>query len=48
LGVITKDVLAMYSEYLYPSPTIGMSLSYDIANLFSLLCDSDGTNMWGG
>lgn len=43
LGV-TKDVLAMYSQYLYPSPTNGMSLSYDIANLFSLLCDGDDLN----
>jgi SAM-dependent methyltransferase len=41
---VTKDVLAMYSQYLYPSPTNGMSLSYDIANLFSLLCDGDDLN----
>ena len=37
----TRDVLAMYSEYPYPSPTVGMSLSYDIANLFYLLCEGD-------
>ena len=37
----TEDVLAMYSKYPYPSPTVGLSLSFDIANLFYLICESD-------
>lgn len=37
----TEDVLAMYSKYPYPSPTVGLSLSYDMANLFYLICKSD-------
>lgn len=44
MGVTTDDVLAMYSEYPYPSPIVGKSLSFDIANLFSLLCDGDDLN----
>lgn len=40
----TEDVHAMYSKYPYPSPTIGMSLSYDVANLFYLLCAYDDLN----
>lgn len=42
--VRTEDVLAMYSKYPYPSPTVGMSLSYDMANLFYLLCAEDDLN----
>jgi SAM-dependent methyltransferase len=38
----TEDVLAMYSRYPYPSPTVGTSLSYDISNLFFFLCGNDG------
>lgn len=38
----TEDVLAMYSKYPYPSPTIGTTLSYDMANLFYLLVEDDG------
>ena len=37
--VYTEDVVAMYSQYPYPSPTVGGSLLYDIANLFYLLCE---------
>ena len=37
----TADVLAMYSKYPYPSPTVGLSLSFDIANLFYLICEGD-------
>jgi hypothetical protein len=36
LGV-TKDVLAMYSQYLYPSPTNGMSLSYTVRYMLWVL-----------
>lgn len=39
--VKTENVRAMYSKYPYPSPTVGMSLSYDMANLFYLLCEDD-------
>jgi SAM-dependent methyltransferase len=38
----TEEVLAMYSKYPYPSPTVGTSLSYDMANLFYLLVEDDG------
>ena len=37
----TADVLAMYSKYPYPSPTVGLSLSFDIANMFYLICEGD-------
>ena len=37
----TADVTAMYSKYPYPSPTVGGTLAYDVANLFYLLCDAD-------
>ena len=40
----TEDVVAMYSKYPYPSPTVGGTLAYDIANLFCLLCDRDDLN----
>ena len=40
-ATITEDVLAMYSKYPYPSPTVGLSLSYDIANMFYLICEGD-------
>ena len=40
----TQDVVAMYSKYPYPSPTVGESLAYDIAGLFDLLCDRDDLN----
>jgi SAM-dependent methyltransferase len=40
----TEDVVAMYSRYPYPSPTVGGTLAYDIANLFYLLCDRDDLN----
>jgi len=41
-AVTTADVRAMYSKYPYPSPTVGGSLSFDVANLFRLLCgDND-------
>ena len=39
--VSTADVRAMYSKYPYPSPTVGGSLSFDVANLFRLLCGPD-------
>jgi ubiquinone/menaquinone biosynthesis C-methylase UbiE len=34
----------MYSKYPYPSPTVGGSLLYDVANLFYLLCEKDDLN----
>jgi SAM-dependent methyltransferase len=37
----TEDVVAMYSRYPYPSPVVGRTLAYDIANLFSMLCGDD-------
>jgi SAM-dependent methyltransferase len=37
----TAEVVAMYSKYPYPSPTVGGTLSFDIANLFHLLCAQD-------
>lgn len=38
----TEDVVAMYSKYPYPSPTVGGTLAYDVANLFFyLLPDRD-------
>ena len=37
----TEAVVAMYSRYPYPSPVITGGLSFDIANLFSLLCDDE-------
>ena len=40
----TQDVVAMYSQYPYPSPTVGGTLAYDIASLFDLLCDRDDLN----
>ncbi len=40
----TADVKAMYSKYPYPSPMVGGSLSYDIANLFRILCAGDDLN----
>ncbi|MCA1566079.1 MAG: class I SAM-dependent methyltransferase [Acidobacteria bacterium] len=43
-SVSTEDVVAMYSQYPYPSPTVGKSLSYDIANLFYFLCGKDDLN----
>lgn len=39
--VRTEDVVAMYTKYPYPSPTVGTSLSFDIANLFYFLCGTD-------
>ena len=39
--ISTEDVVAMYSKYPYPSSTVGMSLSYDVASLFYLLCRGD-------
>ena len=39
--VSTADVKAMYSKYPYPSPTVGGSLSFDVANLFRILCGPD-------
>lgn len=43
-AVTTADVKAMYSKYPYPSPTVGGSLSFDVANLFRLLCGDDDFN----
>jgi len=40
-AVGTAEVVAMYSKYPYPSPTVGGSLSFDIANLFHLLSAHD-------
>ena len=40
-AVSTADVKAMYSKYPYPSPTVGGSLSFDVANLFRILCGQD-------
>ena len=40
----TADVVAMYSKYPYPSPVVGETLAYDIANLFYLLCPQDNLN----
>ena len=40
-AVTTADVKAMYSKYPYPSPTVGGSLSFDVANLFRILCGPD-------
>ena len=40
----TEDVVAMYSKYPYPSPTVGGTLAYDIASLFDLLVDRDDFN----
>ncbi|MBB4634043.1 class I SAM-dependent methyltransferase [Longimicrobium terrae] len=39
--VSTDQVVAMYSRYPYPTPVVGGGLSYDVANLFSLLCGGD-------
>lgn len=36
----TADVVSMYSKYPYPSPVVGGGLAFDIANLFSLMCES--------
>jgi len=35
----TADVRAMYSKFPYPSPIVGASVSYDVANLFGILCE---------
>lgn len=37
----TEDVVAMYSRYPYPSPIVGRTLAYDVANLFPLLCEGE-------
>jgi SAM-dependent methyltransferase len=37
----SRDVAAMYARYPYPSATVGRALSYDVANLFALLCPGD-------
>ncbi len=41
MSVSTADVKAMYMKYPYPSPTVGGSLSFDVANLFRILCGPD-------
>lgn len=38
----TEAVVAMYSRFPYPSPVVAGGLSFDIANLFSLLVGGDG------
>jgi SAM-dependent methyltransferase len=40
--VSTEAVVALYSRFPYPSPVVGGGLSFDIANLFSLLVGDDG------
>jgi SAM-dependent methyltransferase len=37
----TDDVVAMYTRYPYPTPLVGKSLAYDVANLFYLVCPGD-------